>query len=116
VRGYREPAIVAAQGPEAWRPGEDLVVQARVANGEYASALRLHYREADQLREFHVAEHPAGRSGEHVLHAPTRFLDAGYDIIWYLELLDVLGGGTFYPDPFTDARYRVCRRAAAQGG
>lgn len=109
VRGFRAPRIVRAEGPETWNPSGPFVVRAQVEGGEWARTLRLHYREADQNRAFRVAEMDGGRSGEYVWEVDPRHLDGAYELIYYLEVVDALGGGSFYPDPFTDRRYFVCR-------
>jgi hypothetical protein len=69
----------------------------------------LHYREADQNRAFRTATLAGGRSGQYVFEVDPRHLDSAYDLIYYFEVVDVLGGGSFYPNPFKEARYYICR-------
>jgi len=109
VRGFLPPRITRADAPETWSPSRPFVVRALVENGKWAQSLRLYYREADQNRAFQVADLDGGRSGEYVWEVDPRHLDGAYDLIYYLEVVDVLGGGSFYPDPFTDRRCFVCR-------
>jgi hypothetical protein len=78
-------------------------------NGEHAREVVLHYREADQNRNFRTERLAAGRSGEYVFDVDTLPLDDNYELIYYFEVVDVFGRGSFYPDPFTDARYRICK-------
>ena len=71
--------------------------------------MRLHYREADQNREWWTLGQRGGRSGEYTFRVDTTYLDELYDLISYVEVIDVLGSGSFCPDPFAEARYWVCR-------
>jgi hypothetical protein len=68
-------------------------------------------READQNVDFRLAALPGGYSGAYTFDINPRWLDPAYDLIWYFEVTDVLGGGSFYPDPFSEARYFVCAPA-----
>lgn len=108
VRGYRPPRVVSVRTAAVWAHGRPWEVEIDLADGEWCESLRLHYREADQNRPFRQVAQSAGRSGLFRFAVDTRYLDAGYDLIYYVECLDLLGGGSFWPDPFRDARYRVC--------
>ncbi len=108
VRGFRPPRIVQSSGPERWSRGDGLVFRATLENGEYAREVRLHYREADQNHVFRIAAQPGGRAREYEFDVDLRYLDDAYELIYYWEVIDVLGGGSFYPDPWTEARYRIC--------
>jgi hypothetical protein len=108
VHSFRPPRIVQASGPERWSRGDEIIFRATLEHGEYAREVRLHYREADQNRAFRMAAQPGGRAGEYEFHVDLRYLDDAYELIYYWEVIDVLGGGSFYPDPWTEARYRIC--------
>jgi hypothetical protein len=107
VRGFRAPVVTSTRGPEAWTPRECLSFRLALEHGPYAREVRLHYREADQNRSFRVASAEGGRSGEFVFEIDPRHLDDAYDLLYYFEVVDVLGGGSFYPDPFREKRYFV---------
>lgn len=51
---------------------------------------------------------PVG-GGQYGAEVDTELLDDNYELIYYVEVIDVMGKGSFYPDPFSDARYRICR-------
>jgi len=108
VRGYRPPRIIAVRAPVAWTPGQPWEVEVQLADGEWCEALRLHYREADQNRPFRQMTQSAGCSGLFRFAVDTRYLDGNYALIYYVECHDLLGGGSFWPNPFHEARYRVC--------
>ena len=111
VRDFRPPRIPEVDGPSSWRSMEKLVFGLVLEDGEYAREVRLHYREADQNREFRLVKLPGGRSGVYEFTIDLQVLDAAYELIYYFELVDVLGGGSFYPDPFKEARYFICKLA-----
>lgn len=113
VRGFRPPFVVQVHGPDTWSPSGELVIRATLKNGACARQVRLHYREADQNREFRLAQVDGGRSGVYEFRLDARSLDVAYELIYYVEVVDVLGDGSFYPDPFKEARYVVCAPAAA---
>ena len=101
--------VTSASGPEVWTPTEKLALHLTLENGRYAREVRLHYREADQNRDFRYSTLACGRSGEYVFEIDPRHLDGAYDLLYYFEVVDVLGGGSFYPDPFRETRYFICR-------
>lgn len=109
VRGFQAPRVVQARGPATWSPTQEMVFEVDLANGEFASELILHYREADQNRNFRSAALAAGESKTYVFKVDPRHLDGDYEVIYYFEVRDRLGSGSFYPDPFTDARYRIIK-------
>jgi hypothetical protein len=75
----------------------------------FARELVLHYREADQNRNFRSASLVPSSSQNYTFKVDPRHLDANYEVIYYLEVRDRLGSGSFYPDPFSDARYRIIK-------
>lgn len=109
IHGFQPPRVDGLHKPGSWGPDDDLVVRVSLTAGEFAQAVRLHYREADQNRDFSVATLPGGRSGGYVFRIDTRYLDPSYDLLYYVEVVDVRGGGSFYPDPFSGERYFICR-------
>jgi hypothetical protein len=109
VRGFKAPRVVDLGAPKTWSPAEPWSCRLTLENGKFASELRLHYRGADQNALFQSAVLAGGRSGEFEFAVPTRYLDGAYELIYYIEIIDVLGGGSFHPDPFSEARYYACR-------
>jgi hypothetical protein len=108
VRTFLAPRIINASGPQTWSRDSELTLSATVQNGECAREVRLHYREADQNRAFRMATQPGGRAGDHEFRVDAHYLDDAYELIYYWEIVDVLGGGSFYPDPWSVARYHIC--------
>jgi hypothetical protein len=109
VHGFQTPVVSSASGPEVWSPSDKLSFRLTLEDGRYAREVRLRYREADQNREFRMSTLAGGRSGDYVFEIDPRHLDGAYDLMYYFELVDVLGGGSFYPDPFRETRYLICR-------
>lgn len=111
VRNFRRPAIARISGPETWNARGKLRFSAEVRNGEFADTLILYYREADQNKDFRTASVPIKKSGTYTIEIDPTPLDPNYEIIYYFELTNRLGSGTFAPDPFSDARYKTLRPA-----
>lgn len=109
VIGFKAPVITSAEGPITWNPSGSLVFRVDLVNGESARELVLHYREADQNRNFRQAVQPVGKSGKFEFLIDPRYLDGNYELIYYFEVRDRFGSGSFYPDPFSDARYRIIK-------
>lgn len=107
--GYTAPVINNASGPATWSRRKKLVFKAQVENDAYAREIVLHYREADQNRNFRQARLTAGQGGAYTVEIDPSPLDDNYELIYYFEATNVFGGGSFYPDPFSDARYRICK-------
>jgi hypothetical protein len=111
VRGFRPPRVVGAVVPNSWSSRHPLSVTISLEEGEFAREVRLHYREADQSRDFRLAALPGGRSGEYAFQIDTTYLDDAYELLVYVEVVDVLDGGTFSPDPFFESRYLIVKPA-----
>jgi hypothetical protein len=109
VAGFKMPHITSSAGPTTWNPSNLLTFQVDLDHGEFAQELVLHYREADQNRNFRQATQHAGKSGNFEFVIDPRHLDGNYEIIYYFEVRDVFDKGSFYPDPFSDARYRIIK-------
>jgi hypothetical protein len=109
VRGFQKPRAVTSHGPATWSRAADLIFELTLENGESASEIRLHYREADQNAAFRTAVLDGGRSGLYEFVIAADLLDDAYELIYYFEIVDALGGGSFYPDPLREARYFVSR-------
>ena len=109
VRGFQTPGIMAASGPQTWSGTGKLAFRLSLEHGAFARNVILHYREADQNRSFRQVMLDGGRSGEYVFEVDTLPLDSDYELIYYFEVTDVLGHGSFYPDPFNTARYFICK-------
>jgi hypothetical protein len=114
VAGFVAPRLGRTVHARVWSPERPLVVRTSLESGQFARELRLHYREADQNRDFRVLSLPAGRSGTYGFEIETSLLDTAYDLLFYLEVVDVMGKGTFAPDPFSEARFWVSRIKATR--
>jgi len=88
---------------------QELIFQVSLENGEFARELVLHYREADQNRSFRTVSIAAGPAETYTFKVDPRHADGNYEMIYYFEVCDRLGSGSFYPDPFSDARYRIIK-------
>jgi len=107
--GFQAPDATALSTSGIWSPSQPYTVAIELYHGEFAHCLRLYYREADQNKAWRMIEQPAGRSGSYRFEIDTADLDDAYELLTYVEVCDVLGGGSFAPDPFTDARYRIAK-------
>lgn len=109
IRAYQAPRILQATGPATWKPDQKLSFEVTLENEQFARELVLHYREADQNRSFRRLSLPAGHGSIYTFELDPQHLDGNYELIYYFEVCDRLGSGTFYPDPFTEARYRIIK-------
>ena len=112
VRDFTAPRIVSCAGPEHWSRSEPFAVTVELEHPHHARAVRLHVREADQNRVFRRVELQPQGSSRCELSVDTQLLDQSYDLIYYVELVDCCGGGSFWPAPLADRRYVVCGSAA----
>jgi hypothetical protein len=75
-------------------------------NGEHVREIRLHYREADQNREFRLATLPGGAERS-TFQIDASDLDHAYELLAYFEIIDTFGRGFFHPDPLEQSRYYI---------
>lgn len=112
LRGFQMPRITRVSGPSIWSPDQEMVFEAVLEHGEFARELILRYREADQNRAFRSVSLLTGADRTYTFNVDPRHLDGNYEIIYYLEVRDRCGSGSFFPDPFSDARCRIIKPRA----
>lgn len=79
-------------------PGTDIAVAAEVSAQRQLQAFRIHYRYANQYYEWQVVDYelaPDGRTG--TVYIPGDYVIPEWDIMYYLEAVDDVGRGTFWP-------------------
>ena len=69
----------------------------------------LHYRTVDQNADFKVISMEKEDDKKYSGTIPASDFDPIFDEMYYFELVDKFGNGSFYPDPFTGGRYYVIK-------
>jgi hypothetical protein len=85
------------------RAGEPLKLLLDVANTGHVTRVRLYYRPLNQLARFKTIEHAPGEA----FLIPGEDITAGYDLMYYFEVLDDARGGWFVLDPLQQTPYYV---------
>lgn len=91
--------------------GSDIAVRCRIASRHPLKHARLHYRHVNQYHSFRVAtmELVDATQGVYEATIPGCYHDAAWDLMYYLEIVDEAGNGTFYPNPQKETPYIVIR-------
>ncbi len=89
-------------------PGQPLEIRARVTDESGVDRVRLHYRPTRQTMEYTTVVMQR-RGSEYVATIPGQAIDPAFDLLYYLEALDVHGNGRFHPDPDLTQPYVVVK-------
>ena len=94
--------------PTRAKPGSDLTLRLDVSGGAHLKQVRLYYRPLNQLDHFKTIEHAPGQG----FLIPGGDISENYDLMYYFEVVNDIGGGWFEPDPLSRTPYFVVSTAA----
>jgi len=90
--------------------GEPLAITARVSDAVGVKWVRLRYRSVTQFQDYRTLEMKAtDTAGEYKAVVPGRDVDAKYDFMYLIEVMDNNGNGAIYPDMEKETPYVVVR-------
>jgi hypothetical protein len=106
----REPAppVIRHDPVTSCEPGQPLRLAFVIAGASPISSARLYYRHLTQMESYRTADLTAS-GDKYEATIPGDFVTTDHDIMYYVEALDRLGGGTFYPDPDRTAPYVIVK-------
>ncbi len=103
-----EPPVVTHGPIRSWTPGRSLVIRAKITDPSGLDAVHLRYRGVSQHQDFHrLAMVPTGRPDEYRARIPGDHVDARWDLMYYIEMIDAYGNGQIYPDLEKETPYVV---------
>ncbi len=89
-------------------PGQPLRLSFAVRGELPPAAARMYYRHLTQTEKYRVTD--LARMGDrYEATIPGDFVSTSYDLMYYVEVVDRAGNGTFYPDPDRTAPYVVVK-------
>ncbi len=104
---HRPPEVRLERASSA-RPGKDLKVTASVSDPSGVRWVRLRYRHATQFEDYAtVAMAENSATGLYEARIPGGFIDARWDLMYFLEAVDGKGNGRMYPDLDDETPYVV---------
>jgi hypothetical protein len=90
--------------------GEPLAITARVSDAAGVKWVRLRYRSVTQFQDYKTLEMAeTAIDGEYKAVVPGPDVDAKYDFMYLIEVMDNNGNGTIYPDMEEETPYVVVR-------
>jgi len=105
-----EAPIVSHENIRNWTSGKPLAIRVEVADRSGIDAVYLRYRGISQHQDFHrLAMAPTGKSNEYRAEIPGSHIDARWDLMYYIEVIDSCGNGGIYPDLDKETPYIVVR-------
>lgn len=94
-------------------PARGLEISAVVTSPVGIKWVRLRYRHVTQYEDYQTAEMSLDpRSGQYTARIPASFIDPKWDLMYFVEAVDLKGAGRMYPDLDVETPYRVLKRAA----
>jgi hypothetical protein len=104
--GARPSAVLSSA--ETARPGEDFAVSANVSSSARLKWVRLRYRHLTQYEDYQTAEMTFdSASGTYKGQILASFIDPKWDLMYFVEVMDVEGRGRMYPDLERETPYVV---------
>jgi hypothetical protein len=98
--------------PKTVAAGKPLTLSLRMVPTKNVTSVRLHYRPVNQLAEFKTLEAAPAKA---VFTIPAADIPAGWDLMYYFEILNSEKTGWFYPDPATSTPYFVVNVEGSNG-
>jgi hypothetical protein len=95
----REPPLIEIDSAENATPGESFLVSAKVADPSGVKSVRLRYRHLTQYEDYLSADMKLDpETGLYDAEIPGDFVDASWDVMFFVEVVDNQGNGRMYPD------------------
>jgi hypothetical protein len=96
----RAPAVAA--------PDQDFAVQVKVVAPAGVKWVRLRYRHVNQKEDYQTADMPLdAQTGFYAASIPASFIDARWDLMYFVEIVDPQGNGRIYPDLEAETPYII---------
>jgi hypothetical protein len=103
------PSVTFVERPPAPAvPGQDYVVQVKVTAPAGVKWIRLRYRHLNQTENYQTADMALdAQSGFYTASIPAAFIDPHWDLMFFVEVVDLKGNGRIYPDLEFETPYLV---------
>ncbi len=87
-------------------PGQDVIVKAKVAAPVALKWIRLRYRHVNQKEDFGTSDMKLdSKTGLYAASIPGSYVTTQWDLMYYLEIVDIHGDGRIYPDLEVETPY-----------
>ena len=103
----RPPMVIEHERVASHSSSNPLTLSLKVDSDRNPPDVLLHYRTVEQNADFRAVAMGRTSDGEFSATIPATDFVPNFDEMYYFELVDQFGNGTFYPDPFTGGRYFV---------
>lgn len=103
------PPLATLSKPDIATPGQDFVVSATISAESRVKWVRLRYRHLTQLEDYQTADMTPDPGSAHTFtgRIPASFIDASWDLMYFVEVMDANGRGRMYPDLEKETPYVV---------
>lgn len=108
VGDHPSPPIVDHTPVRSCRSGEPLHLSFDIKNTTDLVIARLHYRHLTQMEQYKTVD-LVKSTGKYQATIPGEYINANYDLVYYVEAVDRFGSGTFCPNPDRTAPYVIVR-------
>lgn len=99
LSGTPQPPVAELAPSGVADPGQDFVVSARVKSPSGVKSVRLRYRHLTQFEDYETAEMSLdSKTGNYTGRIPASFIDAKWDLMYFIETIGGNGAGRMYPD------------------
>jgi hypothetical protein len=105
--GDRSPPQVTHERPRSVRPGQPILLTARVVDPSGVQTVRIRYRAVRQFDDYATLEMKPDGNGGYSATVPGEAILREWDFMYFLEALDTRGNGCNWPDLAREAPYVI---------
>ncbi len=104
--GDRTPPRVEHERARRAKPGQPLIITARVTDPSGVQSVRVRYRPVTQFEDYASLDLlPTSAAGVYSVSIPATAFSPLYDFMYYLEVIDAAGNGATWPDLAKETPY-----------
>jgi hypothetical protein len=106
-----QPPLAGLSNSDVAGPGHDFEVSATITSGSNVKWVRLRYRHLTQFEDYRTAAMTPDPGSTRTFKGriPASFIDPGWDLMYFVEVMDANGRGRMYPDLERETPYVVVR-------
>ncbi len=105
--GDRTPPQVEHERVRGARAGQSLRIAARVTDESGVQSVRLRYRRVNQFDDYATRPMTPGSDGLYATTVPGDAVVAGWDFMYFIEVIDARGNGRNWPDLAAEMPYVI---------
>jgi hypothetical protein len=102
------PVVTFTDTASIATPNQPFPIRVNVTARTGIKSIRLRYRHVNQKEDYQTADMPLdAQTGLYAANIPAAFIDARWDLMYFIEIVDRQGNGRIYPDLEAETPYII---------